>query len=195
MPVLRGLPPVTWPTIPGSESDGTGVRAEVNSVPAPTILASAEPGWVCTYQTRSDWCIPSTDNNNTCCTPARSCSCSVAVAFADVAIAVVSNAPTPIVPTIRVASRDIRFLLIRWDRASLDVSLEFADVRHPATRWTDAEQFVINGQNLLRWSRSTRRCHRLDRATSSVEARRPCRARPGGCATLGIRASVAERRP
>jgi hypothetical protein len=29
-PVLRGLPPVTWPSSPGNESEGTGVCAFVN---------------------------------------------------------------------------------------------------------------------------------------------------------------------
>ena len=39
-----GLPPVTWATMPGNESDGTGVWAWVNSAPLCTSLARAEPG-------------------------------------------------------------------------------------------------------------------------------------------------------
>ncbi len=55
MPVLRGLPPVTCATMPGNESDGKGVRAPVNSTPLCTSFASADDGFLLTYQARSDW--------------------------------------------------------------------------------------------------------------------------------------------
>src|SRR5712671_6631280 len=52
--------------MPGNESDGNGVNACVNSTPLRTRRASAERGCVWTNQTRSDWCRPSTESNNTC---------------------------------------------------------------------------------------------------------------------------------
>src|SRR4029077_1356880 len=66
MPVLFGLPPVIGAVIPGKESEGNGVCALENSTPCPTSLASAEPGWVWTYQARSLWWSPSTEISKTC---------------------------------------------------------------------------------------------------------------------------------
>src|SRR5579864_5883153 len=66
MPVELGLPPVTWATMPGKESDGNGVCALVKLTPFNTSLASAEPGCPATYQARSDWCRPSTEISRTC---------------------------------------------------------------------------------------------------------------------------------
>src|ERR1700722_9982700 len=65
MPVVRGLPPVTWAVIPGNESEGMGVCACEYSAPPPTSLASSEPGWLLTYHSRSDWCRPSTEISST----------------------------------------------------------------------------------------------------------------------------------
>ena len=64
--MLDGLPPVTWPTMPGNESDGTGVSAWVNSAPFLTRRASADPGWCSTYHARSVWCSPPTEMSRTC---------------------------------------------------------------------------------------------------------------------------------
>src|SRR5689334_8627632 len=65
MPVARGSPPVTWPTIPGNESDGTGVIARVYRVPPRTSAARLLSGCVRTHQRRSDWCRPSTESSRT----------------------------------------------------------------------------------------------------------------------------------
>src|SRR5215469_13627163 len=51
---------------PGSESDGLDVSALVNSVPEFVSLASVELGWLAMYQSRSLWCIPSTEIRSTC---------------------------------------------------------------------------------------------------------------------------------
>src|SRR5262249_15582819 len=37
-------------------------------LPPRTSLASSELGWLATYHSRSDWCIPSTEINRTCLT-------------------------------------------------------------------------------------------------------------------------------
>src|SRR3954453_7220967 len=66
MPVVRGFPPVTWPTIPGKESDGNGVLARVYSVPRCASDARADRGCVDTYHARSDSCMPSTESSRTC---------------------------------------------------------------------------------------------------------------------------------
>src|SRR5262249_47551095 len=51
---------------PGSESDGLEVDAFVYSLPVCVNLASVELGWWATYQSRSLWCMPSTDISRTC---------------------------------------------------------------------------------------------------------------------------------
>src|SRR6266568_370585 len=66
MPVDRGLPPVTWPTRPGKESEGKGVSALPYSRPWWSRAASTECGWFFTYQVRSCWCKPSTEISSTC---------------------------------------------------------------------------------------------------------------------------------
>jgi hypothetical protein len=66
MPVTPGSPPVTWPTIPGNESDGNGVSALLYSKPWCISPASTESGCVRTYQARSCWCRPSTEISSTC---------------------------------------------------------------------------------------------------------------------------------
>src|SRR5579884_2719783 len=65
MPVDFGLPPVIKAVPPGSESDGFDVAALVYSAPERVSLARAELGWLATYQSRSLWCIPSTDIRRT----------------------------------------------------------------------------------------------------------------------------------
>src|SRR5215469_7995430 len=66
MPVDLGLPPVISAVPPGSESDGLEVNAFVYSLPECVNFASVELGWLATYQSRSLWCIPSTEISSTC---------------------------------------------------------------------------------------------------------------------------------
>src|SRR5215469_13116063 len=66
MPVDLGLPPVISAVPPGSESDGLDVNALVYSVPECVSLASVELGWLAMYQSRSLWCMPSTEISSTC---------------------------------------------------------------------------------------------------------------------------------
>src|SRR5215468_6140574 len=66
MPVDLGLPPVISAVPPGSESDGLEVAAFVYSLPVCVNLASVELGWWATYQSRSLWCMPSTEISSTC---------------------------------------------------------------------------------------------------------------------------------
>src|SRR5215475_4736868 len=66
MPVDFGLPPVISAVPPGSESDGLEVAAFVYSLPVCVSLASVELGWWATYQSRSLWCMPSTEISSTC---------------------------------------------------------------------------------------------------------------------------------
>src|SRR5579875_2665970 len=66
MPVARGPPPVTSAVPPGSESDGSEVWSLVYCIPPVAICASADVGWLATYQSRSDWCMPSTEISRTC---------------------------------------------------------------------------------------------------------------------------------
>ena len=66
MPVDLGLPPVISAVPPGSESDGFEVAALVYSLPPRVSLASVELGWLATYQSRSLWCMPSTEISRTC---------------------------------------------------------------------------------------------------------------------------------
>src|SRR5215469_629245 len=66
MPVDLGLPPVISAVPPGSESDGLEVSAFVYSLPECVNLASVELGWLATYQSRSLWCMPSTEISSTC---------------------------------------------------------------------------------------------------------------------------------
>src|SRR5665213_582590 len=66
MPVVFGLPPVINAVPPGSESDGFDVAALVYSLPVRVSLASVELGWWAMYQSRSLWCMPSTEISRTC---------------------------------------------------------------------------------------------------------------------------------
>src|SRR5215469_2061832 len=66
MPVDLGLPPVISAVPPGSESDGLEVNALVYSLPECVNIASVELGWLATYQSRSLWCMPSTEISSTC---------------------------------------------------------------------------------------------------------------------------------
>src|ERR1700733_3916232 len=66
MPVSFGSAPVISAVPPGSESDGSAVSASVYSAPPVASRASSEPGWLATYQARSDWCMPSTEIRSTC---------------------------------------------------------------------------------------------------------------------------------
>src|SRR5665213_254793 len=74
MPVVFGLPPVINAVPPGSESDGFDVAALVYSLPVRVSSASVECGWWAMYQSRSLWCMPSTEISSTCllaCAPLR----------------------------------------------------------------------------------------------------------------------------
>src|SRR5579863_10161163 len=68
MPRTFGSAPVISPVPPGSESEGTGVCALVYSAPPVARRASSEVGWLAIYQSRSDWCMPSTEIRSTCLT-------------------------------------------------------------------------------------------------------------------------------
>src|SRR5215469_15083331 len=78
MPVDLGLPPVISAVPPGSESDGLEVRAFVYSLPECASLASVEPGWLAMYQSRSLWCMPSTEISSTCLLNAGGCAAAYA---------------------------------------------------------------------------------------------------------------------
>src|SRR5215472_10892168 len=79
MPVDLGLPPVISAVPPGSESDGLEVNALVYSLPECVNLASVELGWLATYQSRSLWCMPSTEISSTCLlTGAGACAAALA---------------------------------------------------------------------------------------------------------------------
>src|ERR1700728_5098368 len=66
MPVSFGSAPVISAVPLGSESDGSAVLAWVYSAPPVASRASSELGLWATYQSRSDWCMPSTDISSTC---------------------------------------------------------------------------------------------------------------------------------
>src|SRR5215472_504694 len=79
MPVDLGLPPVISAVPPGSESDGLEVNALVYSLPECVNLASVELGWLAMYQSRSLWCMPSTEISSTCLLAgARACAAALA---------------------------------------------------------------------------------------------------------------------